>query len=289
MVIGLLAASFAHPVWLALCGVGILLCIALSLAQHWLWQPVSELVDHANRVCRPERPLPPRGLPIRRDDEVGQLARALHRVSVAALRDYHEAHCLRRTLDARVEAATRRATRQLERTALRDPLTDLANRRFLDQHLDPLVKSCRESRTDLSCIMIDVDGFKMVNDRLGHHAGDELLAFIASLVRSMVRGDDYAVRYGGDEFVILMPGANADRVRQFSDRLRELVVTQARHVIPQQLKLNLSMGVASLLHDRPSDGRELLRQADARLYEAKHAGKGRTIGLPPRAAEEAQR
>ncbi len=277
-VVGLLVSRLEYPVWPLMLGVLLVVWIGLVTGRLGVCRPLEQLVDQARRMSRPTDPLPARHLPVGRRDEIGQLARALQRVGESAHRTGREARRLRRTLDQRVEKATRLATRQLSEMAMRDAMTDLANRRFLDTHLDEIVRSCRASTTDLVCIVIDVDDFKQVNDTLGHRAGDELIVFVGELIRALVRDGDYAVRLGGDEFVVLLPGASVRRAAMLCDQLRDLFASHVRTLMRDQHNLGLSMGIASLLGDHIRSGAELIETADGRLYQAKHNGKGRAVG-----------
>ena len=183
----------------------------LTLAKAWIGTPIQILVEQLGRINREYSVSAINALPIQRRDEVGQVARSIHQITSWCRRDYHEARQLRRTLDHRVATATRAATRELRRLAMRDPLTDLGNRRFLADHLDTLIESVRQAGGELVAVVIDVDNFKKVNDTHGHGAGDDLLVSLAGLIRASVRGEDYAVRLGGDEFVALMPGCAVER------------------------------------------------------------------------------
>jgi diguanylate cyclase (GGDEF)-like protein len=118
--------------------------------------------------------------------------------------------------------------------------------------------------------MIDLDGFKQVNDRYGHQVGDELLRETAGFLRASIRDIDYAGRYGGDEFLLLLPNTDADGARQFSSRLLDLAETTTITVSGHPLPIHLSVGIATT----PTDGmtrQELLAIADARMYESKAA------------------
>ena len=122
--------------------------------------------------------------------------------------------------------------------------------------------------------MIDMDNFKHVNDTQGHTVGDELLILLASLIRALTRPEDYAVRLGGDEFTVLMPGCSPGRSGQLLDRIRDLFAQHARTAMRIDPPPDLSAGIASLRRDGLDSGRRLLERADANLYAAKHAGKG---------------
>ncbi len=263
--------------WHAMGALALAITALAALAQAWVNVPIENLARRAELIARVNKPSALRKLPIGRHDEVGRLAKSIQLIGVSALRTQREATHLRRTLDHRVVAATRRATRQLKHLAMRDPLTELGNRRFLDDQLEPLTRQVADAGHDLICILLDLDDFKPVNDRLGHEAGDELLVLLSGLLRASVRHDDLCVRLGGDEFAVFMPGATLARAEQFAEGLRKLFRQQVRVMHRNGPHPDLSIGIASLRADRARTGDDLLRVADRRLYDAKHNGKGHTV------------
>lgn len=267
--LGVFAERFDGVFWrIAGCSV-LVLWVLWWLAGWWVSRPYQRLADHAERLSRTGLTGALRLLPIGRRDEVGRIAKSLHTMGVAITRSHMEALSLRRTLDQRVVTATRRATVELSRLVMRDALTDLGNRRFLDEHLVPLFDSAKASDTDLACVMMDLDHFKLVNDTLGHEAGDHLLVFLAGLIRATSRHDDLAVRLGGDEFVLIMPGTDHERAEKVGQLVRKLFTRQAYTMFPNSRMLDISFGVSSLKADAPEDSSALMRLADKRLYAMK--------------------
>lgn len=277
--IGVLESGSNNQVWPMMIGLGLLAAALITLVNRSVCEPLEDVLDAARRARRTQRPAEARRLPLRRGDEIGELAKILRDLSMAAYRHSTTVNRLRRTLDARVAKATHLATSQLQQLAMRDPLTNLGNRRFLDAHLEELVESCRATGTDLICIAIDMDNFKTINDRFGHAVGDKMITFLAQLIRANVRGEDYAVRLGGDEFLVLMPGASDQRARHFTQRVPSLFLHQMRTMLPRDVNTGLSMGVASLQRDHIQTGAALIEHADDHLYKAKEAGKGCTSGM----------
>ena len=276
-----ITAAFHHPgngVWIMSLGLTGLILVLTRIGRTWVWRPYVQLLSAADRIAKSERNDGLDTLPVTRRDEVGQLARHLHDLASSSMRHRREAHLARRSIDARVAEATRKATAQLRRVAMRDPLTNLGNRRFLDETFEPLVRTVRSAGADLACLLIDVDNFKQLNDTRGHTAGDELLVLLASLLRGSIRYSDYAVRFGGDEFVLLMPGCDPDRAKLLARRFSKLFQQHTDTTTPSDLGVTLSIGIASLLYDRAETGSELLEIADKRLYEAKRAGKSQAVG-----------
>jgi diguanylate cyclase (GGDEF)-like protein len=249
----------------------------ILLGQWWIASPYDRLVKQIDKVAERRKINDLSTLPLTRRDEAGRIARAMHRVATVAIRDGREARQLRRTIDKRVQEETHRSTAQLRRLALRDPLTELGNRRFLDMQLPRLIEAAQETGTDVSAMIMDMDGFKQVNDHLGHDVGDELLVLVAGLLRACTRHDDMTVRLGGDEFIVLMPGCDRDRAIELSNSIRMLFNQQARSILDRgNLTCDISAGVSSLAADRLADATALIKLADQRLYEAKRSGKGRT-------------
>ncbi len=194
-----------------------------------------------------------------------------------------EARVRRIERDTQWELQERQAgfDKQLRRAkdqAMIDPLTKLRNRRFLEKELERLVAAEQVRKEDLSVAMIDLDHFKTHNDSFGHEAGDEILAFVGELLRGALRPSDHAVRYGGDEFLLLLPDTNADDARRIVDRVAKLF-NQYLRASGKDTPLSMSAGVASLDSERTGDAASLITRADAALYEAKRLGKNNvTVG-----------
>lgn len=248
----------------------------VALGQWWIASPYDRLVRQIDRVAERRTVDDLSSLPMTRRDEAGRIARAMHRVTTVAIRDGRDARQLRRTLDRRVQKATHKATVELKRLALRDPLTDLGNRRFLNHQLRKIIDATREAGAELTALAIDMDGFKQVNDALGHDTGDELLVLLSGLLKACTRHDDLCIRVGGDEFTVLMPGCDTARAVAVADSIRTLFRQQTRATLQRGPYTDLSVGVAALRADRCEDGETMLKLADQRLYAAKNAGKGRT-------------
>ena len=156
-------------------------------------------------------------------------------------------------------------------------LTGLYNRRMLDEHLPRLVERRKNASPGLCLLMIDVDHFKLLNDTLGHAAGDELLRSIGQLIRSTIREEDMAFRCGGDEFVIVLDDGAIDDGHIMADRLISLVdgLTRTLHV---PLAPRLSIGVSRLSDLQDPTPQALMEEADRLLYEVKGARKA-ALGL----------
>jgi two-component system cell cycle response regulator len=177
-----------------------------------------------------------------------------------------------------LESAVNRA--RLVRSGFTDVLTGWHNRRYLQSRLFEELSRCRRERTPLTCLMIDVDHFKAVNDRFGHLAGDEVLRQLANCISGEVRGSDVSARYGGEEFVVLLPGTGVAAGFLLAERIRAVVAAEPVELPggASRLPVTVSIGVAE--HSPAPEeldlnivGERLLALADAALYEAKAGGR----------------
>ena len=171
----------------------------------------------------------------------------------------------------------RKTERTLRRQALRDPLTGLFNRRFFDAGLAQEIIRSRRSGKPASLLILDIDHFKNYNDEYGHEAGDAVLRAIGQLLQRQVRGSDVACRFGGEEFVILMPNAPLESAKvrgtQILEAIRGLEVPHQGHLLPP---VTASLGMAEF-PTHASDAEGILDAADDALYIAKRAGRDRMV------------
>ena len=159
--------------------------------------------------------------------------------------------------------------------ATTDALTGLANRRVLDERVVPMFAEAQRYGRPLACMMIDLDGFKGVNDTLGHRLGDQLLELAGQLITREIRTSDLGVRYGGDEFVILLPQTSLEDAGLMAKRLSDRFDLGSRVLTGTEVTCSMSIGIASTEPDRLSQAWELLARADFALYAAKgHATAG---------------
>jgi diguanylate cyclase (GGDEF)-like protein len=159
-----------------------------------------------------------------------------------------------------------------ERLATRDSLTGLANRRLFDESLQREVARAQRLSTPVSLLVLDVDHFKQVNDTYGHQTGDAVLCEVADALVSNTKNYDVAARYGGDEFVVLLPGCSRDDAMAVAERVRNGI---ARAV--GEAPVTISAGVASV-PDNANDSERLMAAADAALYDAKRTGRDKVAG-----------
>ncbi len=166
---------------------------------------------------------------------------------------------------------------KLETMATTDHLTGLANRRRFGELLHRYYGEAVRYSFDLTCCMCDLDEYKQINDSLGHMVGDELLVLAADVIRSSLRSSDVAARYGGDEFVLLLPHTSVERGFAVGERIRQGLAEQAAAHGAVGRAVTISMGIASLDADRPAGADALVSLADRALYVAKDRGRDRIV------------
>lgn len=165
--------------------------------------------------------------------------------------------------------------RKFERHATTDALTSLANRHAMEDLFPKEVARCVEKNKPIVMMMIDIDNFKQFNDLFGHIAGDRALATVSKILRQQLRPRDLLVRYGGDEFAVLLPDVDTEQAIAIGERVLENVSGGTGDTSDSliQIPIRISMGVAELRPQGTLDS--LIRDADAALYRAKHAGRDR--------------
>ena len=163
----------------------------------------------------------------------------------------------------------------LENAVAVDPLTNCYNRRALDNFIENDIAYAQRHKTNLAIILFDLDNFKQINDHFGHHAGDIVLKEIAGLITSQVRKSDYLVRYGGEEFVLVLPDNTLYDAVLLAHKLRKIIASHAIDVPGGRLYVTASFGVSSL--EEKQDSTRLLREADERMYKAKTNGKNAVV------------
>jgi two-component system cell cycle response regulator len=162
--------------------------------------------------------------------------------------------------------------------AITDQLTGLHNRRYMSRHLDNLISSAAQSGKALAFLILDIDYFKAVNDGYGHDIGDEVLKEFASRISANVRGIDLACRYGGEEFVVVMPDTDVTLAIAIAERLRKSIEANPISISRPPGKLNITISIGIAGSEGSSDTAEaLLRRADQALYSAKRTGRNRVV------------
>jgi diguanylate cyclase (GGDEF)-like protein len=158
-----------------------------------------------------------------------------------------------------------------------DALTGMLNRKALINRVDELAQQSRITREPIGVVVGDIDHFKRINDSFGHSAGDAVLTDVGYRLRKALRAFDMCYRTGGEEFLVLLPGADARQATELAEHLRKTI---AESVCGGQ-RVTLSFGVAASLRDQPVDYDAVFGEADAALYRAKQSGRNRVCAAPP--------
>jgi two-component system, cell cycle response regulator len=175
------------------------------------------------------------------------------------------------------ETVLERGMTALRNQVVRDSLTGLYNRRMFDQLLPQLISQCQTDHKPLTLLMMDVDHFKKLNDTLGHAIGDEMLKSVGQIIQSTIREGDFGCRYGGDEFVVILPGCEIAASKRVSDRLESLVYSlSVTYKIPNRPRL--SIGACCVDELKEPNAANLLKIADERLYKIKQARRAPATG-----------
>jgi diguanylate cyclase (GGDEF)-like protein len=169
-----------------------------------------------------------------------------------------------------------RQRREMEKHAAHDPLTGLHNRRMFDERLNHEFERGRRYSRPLSILMLDVDDFKKINDKYGHHWGDVVLQAVARVIGERTRKSDISARYGGEEFILMLPEVALEGGAQAGEKLRqEIASLKFDPDSGPSFSLTVSIGVASTSARRYEDGQTVVKEADLALYRAKRSGKNR--------------
>jgi diguanylate cyclase (GGDEF)-like protein len=180
---------------------------------------------------------------------------------------------------SRLEALVRERTRELDRLATTDLLTETFNRRRLKEIAGHELSRARRFNQPLCVAMLDLDHFKTINDTFGHSVGDIALQMAAAAIRSRVRSHDHVGRYGGEEFVVVLPGTAQGGAIRLAESVRDAIATVVLETETGPVTLTTSAGVAEWDGAETLD--EVLARADAALYRAKEAGRNCVVAAPP--------
>ncbi|MGE3525467.1 MAG: diguanylate cyclase [Gemmatimonadales bacterium] len=192
-----------------------------------------------------------------------QFADQVTRAAVAALEKAYD-------LESAVEGQ-----REFKHLAETDPLTDTFNRRALVEKLVQEIDRTARYGTVLTCLMLDIDNFKQINDTYGHLMGDKVLRQLAGILRREQRSVDIVARYGGEEFVVLLPETGLSGARIFAERILRRVANYDFGEGAQEVRITVSIGISTYPDEQSTDAESLLRTADTNLYKAKADGRNR--------------
>ncbi len=172
--------------------------------------------------------------------------------------------------------------RQLERLSVVDSLTGLYNKRYLVRFLKREINRCKRFGFTLSCLMIDVDRFKSINDVYGHPKADRILKELSSIIAESIRGYDFAARFGGDEFTLVLPQlVNANNALNLAERLRKNIERHSFGKVASRksIHITVSIGIGTFTPERPLSHEALMDRADKALYKSKKMGRNRISTL----------
>lgn len=253
-----------------------LLIVSLDLQNY----DALRLVGHIRSLART------RYLPILLVTHTEQRSRLMRALDLGA-NDYLSRSADKNEIVARVKTQVRRRrfTERLRdnvvqsmELAITDPLTGLYNRRYMESHAGALVSRANERGKRLSMLIIDIDHFKSINDTYGHDAGDDVLREFSDRLRSCIRGIDLACRYGGEEFVVIMPDTDMGVANRVAERIRSRIAGEAFSVDrgAHSIEVTISVGLATLA-SADDTVPVILKRADEALYRAKRSGRNRVV------------
>ena len=227
-----------------------------------------------------------RYMPVLLIADTDQKARLLRGLDLGA-NDYLLRSADKNEIVARVRTQVRRRrfterlrdnVQQSMELAVTDPLTGLYNRRYMETHADSLVERAAARGKPLSVLIIDIDHFKVINDTYGHDAGDDVLREFSDRLRSCIRGIDLACRYGGEEFVVVMPDTDLGVANKVAERIRRKIAGEPFPIVrgSRSVEVTISVGLACRLGPQDSAA-VIMKRADAALYLAKGQGRNRVV------------
>jgi len=183
---------------------------------------------------------------------------------------------LRETLHdlSKSRAEVKRQNDELRFLATRDPLTGCLNRRAAFERFEALLEEAQNDTSPLTCIMVDIDFFKKINDRYGHTAGDKVIKYVARIMRESARVEDVVARYGGEEFCLVMPGLDIKAAEAFAEKIRISTHENFNEKFASSRDLTISLGVADYRHENES-ALDMINRADEALYVSKDTGRNR--------------
>lgn len=244
-----------------------------------LSQPIELLVDEVNHIAEGSyRSII--DLPANR--ELKELARAINHLSNSQLENKNQLNSLIQRLEQDAESLYEEKNK-LARISITDELTGLHNRRYLRQELHRLTHLSKSLQKNISVLSLDLDRFKVVNDTYGHDTGDIVLKEFANLLRSSQRGTDVVGRFGGEEFIVIIPFVGGRQVKEIAERIRQAVSDFTFDANHNNIHVTVSIGVVTLIPspDEPTQKvvEQLLKEADKGLYQAKNSGRNKVIHI----------
>ncbi len=270
----------AELTW-ALAGLSIALIVGFSLA-GWITRPINQLARAGRRLQEKNYQSRLPETPSYAPREIQQLGEAFGGAVSNLINSREELNTLNRSLQQRIDAATtelREANSKLEQLTKIDHLTKLSNRRHLEDAMLQLASRRQGDSQTICLLLLDIDGFKTINDEYGHPAGDAVLMQIGNILQQSLRNTDIAARYAGDEFVVLLrTGLEAGRTR--ANQLRKDIEEHVFLYNGKELHTTVSIGLISCeINSQCNDIEDVLRRSDEAMYEAKRQGRNRVAEI----------
>src|SRR5712691_5092041 len=253
-----------------------LLFVALlaSVAGSYVIWDLGRVVDRLATLLAEQRGI---GELAERGDEVGTIMSSFSRMLETVERQATEINSFAMRLDSAYKELESTNVR-LKETSFKDEETGLYNRRFFSVRLEEEMSRYRRFNHPVSLVLMDLDGFKAVNDEMGHMVGDETLRDIGQILMKHSRGINVVARYGGDEFVVLLVETSKAGAQLYADRIRQIIES---YPFSHRRPITASFGIASLPDDEATTSESLIRAADEALYAAKRAGKNQVAAALP--------
>jgi diguanylate cyclase (GGDEF)-like protein len=249
----------------SLLGLIFLALVAMVAGGYVIWD-LGRVVERLATLLAEQRGI---GELAERGDEVGTIMNSFTRMLETVERQAAEINSFAMRLDAAYKELESTNLR-LKETSFKDDVTGLYNRRFFSVRLEEEMSRYRRFSHPVALVLMDLDGFKAVNDEMGHVVGDETLRDIGQVLIKHSRGINVVSRYGGDEFAVLLVETSKAGARLYADRIRQIIAT---YPFSHGRPITASFGIASLPDDEATTSEDLFRAADDALYAAKRAGK----------------
>jgi diguanylate cyclase (GGDEF)-like protein len=256
--------------FLALVGVLILVVTAIALRMgRAIVKPLQDLINATKQIVGGDLDV---RLTIARNDELGQLAHTFNQMTEKLLHKQAKIITNNEVMEQK--------NKQLEALSVTDSLTGLYNRNKLNMIIADQLARFKRNHRPFAMLMMDVDHFKTLNDSLGHIVGDKILSAVAKILIQSIRNVDFAARYGGDEFIIILTETNVNNALKTAERIRSQVVEILHGSDDKKIAVTLSIGIVQC---QPEDTTStiLLTRADKALYAAKHAGRNQSYCIHP--------
>jgi diguanylate cyclase (GGDEF)-like protein len=258
-------------------GLLFLIGLAAYLLGLTIVRPLDRLIGGADKVAAGDLDV---DLPVTSHGELGYMTEVFNHM-VSRLRQGREQL-------ASINETLRKRNLELHEISITDSLTGLYNRKHLMETLAREASRSQRYERPFALLMIDIDHFKRYNDTFGHLAGDEALKKMAKIFRDSVRAADYSARYGGEEFLIILPETSKDKAVQAAERIRQCVEKDSSADSDKGMGNTVSIGIA-VFPEHGDDIQELIKNADAALYEAKEGGRNQVITYQTRAKKKRRR